>query len=177
MEQYELLQKVAEALENLSVPYFVTGSMVTIYFGEPRFTNDIDFVADLRSAHVEAFCRRFPPPEYYVSETAVQEALQHRSQFNIIHAESGLKVDIMIPRDDAFNRSRFARKLRVSLAPGLEADFCSTEDVILKKLESYRDGGDIRGVLRISGHLLDESYIEDWADRLGLQGLWRQVKQ
>jgi hypothetical protein len=65
----------------------------------------------------------------------------------------------------------------VSLAPGLEADFCSTEDVILKKLESYRDGGDIRGVLRISGHLLDKSYIEDWADRLGLQGLWRQVKQ
>ena len=42
MEQSELLRFVASTLEKLGVPYFVTGSMATVFYGEPRFTNDID---------------------------------------------------------------------------------------------------------------------------------------
>jgi len=42
MEQSELLRFVVSVLERLDLPYFVTGSMATIFYGEPRFTNDID---------------------------------------------------------------------------------------------------------------------------------------
>lgn len=42
MEQSELLRYVIEALEKLGLRYFVTGSVATIFFGEPRFTNDIE---------------------------------------------------------------------------------------------------------------------------------------
>jgi len=42
MEQSELLRFVVSVLERLDIPYFVTGSTVTIFYGEPRFTNDID---------------------------------------------------------------------------------------------------------------------------------------
>lgn len=38
MEQSELLRFVAGSLEKLGIRYFVTGSMPTIFFGEPRFT-------------------------------------------------------------------------------------------------------------------------------------------
>lgn len=38
----ELLGKLANALERLGIRYLLTGSMATITFGEPRFTNDID---------------------------------------------------------------------------------------------------------------------------------------
>jgi hypothetical protein len=41
METSELLRFVAGTLEKLGIRYFVTGSMATIFFGEPRFTNDI----------------------------------------------------------------------------------------------------------------------------------------
>ena len=52
MEQSELLRFVARTLEALGIRYFVTGSMATIFFGEPRFTNDIDIVVDLPPAKI-----------------------------------------------------------------------------------------------------------------------------
>ena len=52
MEQSELLRFVVSVRERLNLPYFVTGSTVTIFYGEPRFTNDIDIdiVVDLPAA-------------------------------------------------------------------------------------------------------------------------------
>lgn len=47
MEQSELLRFLVAVLERLKLPYFITGSTVTIFYGEPRFTNDIDVVVDL----------------------------------------------------------------------------------------------------------------------------------
>ncbi len=47
MEPSEILRWLAEALERLQIPYLVTGSMATIAYGEPRFTNDIDVVVAL----------------------------------------------------------------------------------------------------------------------------------
>ncbi len=44
MEQSELLRYVVAVIERLGVPYLVTGSVATIFFGEPRFTNDIDII-------------------------------------------------------------------------------------------------------------------------------------
>ena len=44
MEQSELLRYVVAAIERLGLAYMVTGSMATIFFGEPRFTNDIDIL-------------------------------------------------------------------------------------------------------------------------------------
>ena len=46
MEPSELLRFVVSVLERLDLRYFVTGSTVTIFYGEPRFTNDIDIVVD-----------------------------------------------------------------------------------------------------------------------------------
>jgi len=58
MEQSDLLRFMVSVLEKLGLRYFVTGSTASIFFGEPRFTNDIDIVVDLPldfpfgSAHV-----------------------------------------------------------------------------------------------------------------------------
>ncbi len=43
----ELLRSLIGVLEKLELRYFVTGSVAAIYYGEPRFTNDIDVVVDL----------------------------------------------------------------------------------------------------------------------------------
>ena len=108
MEQSELLRFVVSVLERLNLPYFVTGSTVTIFYGEPRFTNDIDIVVDLPAAAVEEFCRQFPEDDFYVSQQAASDAVRRRSQFNIIQPRSGLKVDVIVPAASEFNRARFA---------------------------------------------------------------------
>ena len=102
-------------------------------------------------------------------------------QFNILHPSSGLNIDVMVAEESSFNASRFDRLRLIPLAPGVTAAFASPEDVILKKLEYYREGGsdthlrDIAGVIRIMGSELDHEYVEAWALRLGLSKLWHTV--
>lgn len=57
MEQDELLRFTVGVLERLGLRYFVTGSIATVFFGEPRFTNDIDMVVDLPPARVSELDR------------------------------------------------------------------------------------------------------------------------
>jgi hypothetical protein len=181
MEQSELLRYIVEALERIGLRYFVTGSIATIFFGEPRFTNDIDIVVDLPASKVAELCAAFPAPDFYLSEETVYRAVSRRGQFNIIQPAAGLKVDVMIPADSPFNRSRFSRVKKVRPAPDFDATFGSAEDVILKKMESYREGGsekhlrDIAGVLQISGGDLDHDYIAEWADRMGTVEIWQGI--
>jgi hypothetical protein len=182
MEQSELLRYFTRILEQLGLRYFVTGSVATIFFGEPRFTNDIDIVVDLPPNRIPELCGIFPSEDFYISEEAVRRAVARKSQFNVIHPASGLKVDVMVPSEDAFNRSRFARARRLMPAPDYDAVFASPEDVILKKLEYHREGGsdkhlrDIAGVLKISGDQLDLSYLAEWSSRLVLADLWEKVR-
>jgi len=40
MEPYDLLKYMVKAFESLGIRYFITGSIASIFYGEPRFTND-----------------------------------------------------------------------------------------------------------------------------------------
>ena len=181
MEQSDLLRYFVTRAEALRLRYFVTGSVATIYFGEPRFTNDIDIVVDLPQEKVRALCESFPGPEFYLDEDAALAAIKQSGQFNIIHPTSGLRIDVMIPSDSAFNRSRFERVRRLRPEKEYEAPFASPEDVILKKLEFYQAGSaekhlrDIAGVLKIGGNQIDRAYISEWASRLGIGTIWQAV--
>lgn len=181
MEPTDLLRKLAEVFENLQLQYLVTGSTATIAYGEPRFTNDIDVVLDLTPRAIEAFLAVFPDHEFYISRPAIETAIATHGTFNIIHPSSGLKVDIMIASHSEFDRSRLSRGRPLAVLPDRLVTFASPEDVILKKLEFYRDGGsnkhlrDIAGVLKLQGDRLDRQYIELWAARMGLLAEWRLV--
>lgn len=181
MEPSDLLRFVASALERLGLRYFVTGSTATIFFGEPRFTNDIDIVVDLPADAIDALCSQFPEHEFYVSPEGARRAVQRHSMFNIIHPGSGLKVDVIVPAPTAFNRTRFDRSRRVKVGEDWEASFSSPEDVILMKMAFYREGGsdkhlrDIAGVLTTSGDEVDRDYIAQWADQLALTDVWQAI--
>jgi hypothetical protein len=138
-------------------------------------------VADLGDEQVPELMARFPFPEFYLSEEAARAAIEGRRQFNIIHPASGLKIDVIIPKGDEFDESRFARVRRMKAAQDTEAAFASPEDVIVKKLVCHREGGsekhlrDIAGILKISGEQLDLEYIERWATALGVADTWKQI--
>jgi len=178
MEPFELLSLLVRKLDELRIGYFVTGSMATIAYGEPRFTNDIDIVIALQPAQVTQFCEAFPFPDFYVSDEAVRTAIQDRRQFNIIHPASGLKIDCIIPKDEDFERSRQSRTVRLPVAQGVDVTFASPEDVIVRKMQYYHAGGsdkhlrDIAGMLKVLGERIDRPYIVNWADRLAVRDIW-----
>lgn len=181
MDQLELLGRLVTVLEGLGVAYMVGGSHASMYYGEPRQTNDIDVVADLRPNHIDGLVAAFPFPDYYLDAQAAREAVQTQGQFNIIHPASGLKVDVILPRQTPYDREEFRRRQKLPLGPGREAYFARPEDVILYKMVYYREGGsdkhlrDIAAMLQISASDLDQGYIDRWARELSLTDIWQAV--
>lgn len=181
MNQADLLRYLVEALEELGVDYMISGSQASLYYGEPRFTQDIDVVADVKPSHLPALVRRFPAPDFYLSEEAARDAIGTRGQFNIIHPASGLKIDVIVKKDTLYDRVEFDRRQRQPIVPGKDAYFARPEDVIVYKMLYYREGGserhlrDIAGMLRISGSEIDVEYVAEWAQQLGLTEIWKVV--
>ncbi len=181
MEAEEFLDRVCQIFDSLGIRYFVTGSMASIAYGEPRFTNDIDLVVTLTIDQVPALCAAFPAPEFCYSPDAAKLAVKKSFQFNILHPTSGLKADLIVADDSEFNRSRFARTRRLALKPDREIAFASPEDIILKKLDFFRAGGsekhlrDIVGILKVQAGQIDDAYLADWIARLGLAAEWRLI--
>jgi hypothetical protein len=182
MELFDLLKKMVDVFETLGIPYLVTGSVASMAYGEPRLTNDIDIVAGIGLQQISAFAAAFPADEYYISEDVIKEAIERQGQFNIIHPASGLKVDVIIRQDTAFDNSRFGRLQHIQPTDSYHANFAAPEDVIIKKMEYYREGGsekhlrDITGILKISGESVDRNYISEWAQRMGLTEIWIAVQ-
>jgi hypothetical protein len=183
MEQHELLLRVVRCFEELKVPYLITGALASIAYGEPRFTNDIDIVADINLDQASALRSFFPENEYYMEGDAVKNAIESRHQFNIIHPSSGLKVDVIIRKKDDFDQSRFRRIKRLNVSEKESANFAAPEDVIIKKLEYFKKGGsekhlrDIASMLKISADMIDRTYILSWAKKLGLTEIWEAIQQ
>ncbi len=181
MEQLELLRRIIETLEDLHVPYALVGSMASGAYGEPRMTRDIDLIADLRPEHVSRLCAAFPAAEYYISREAAMEAVLRRGQFNLIHAASANKVDIMLPRRGPWEEQQLVRARRLRILPDRDCSVAAPEDVIIAKMRYYRDGGsekhlrDIAGILKVSGALVDREYLARWAETLGLGEIWYRI--
>lgn len=182
MGLFELLQKIVEVLENLQIPYLVTGAIASMAYGEPRLTNDIDIVAAIEEQHIKGLISAFPPDDFYISEDMIRDAIHYHGQFNIIHPASGLKVDVIIKQNTPFDNSRFRRIKRIQPAESYQANFAAPEDVIIKKMEYYKKGcsdkhlRDITGILKVSGHDVDREYIITWAKNLGLMKIWKAVE-
>jgi hypothetical protein len=177
----ELTLFVAGVCERLQIPYRVVGSVAASLQGEPRSTNDIDMLLQLPMAKVKFLCEAFLPPEFYCSLDAARDAIQRRSQFNIIQTTTGLKVDIIVATDSAFDRSQFSRGSRLLVDGIHEALIASPEDVILKKLEYFKLGGsekhlrDIVGILKVQADAIDSTYLTEWIANLNVAAEWKLV--
>ncbi|WP_339749420.1 hypothetical protein [uncultured Rubinisphaera sp.] len=138
-------------------------------------------IVELTSTDATNFCESFPNDEFYLSTEAVHLAITEQRQFNIIHPTTGLKIDVFVLNDSAFEQSRFRRRKKHELEKALLAWFATPEDVILKKLVYYNEGEsekhirDIIGVLKIQGKLIDYAYLSQWANQLNLSELWQDV--
>jgi hypothetical protein len=181
MEQSELMGLIIKAFESLKIPYMITGSQASAYYGEPRFTRYIDVVTELKGEQVDDFTRFFPGDEFYCDKEMIKAEIKRRGQFNIIHSTSGLKIDIILTRATPFSKTEFSRRKPGSVSPEQEAYFASPEDVIIKKMDFYREGGsekhlrDITGILKISSDIIDIDYITKWADSLSLRDIWDAI--
>jgi hypothetical protein len=183
-EQIAVTLTVAETLEALRVPYAIGGSFASALHGVMRATMDADLVADLYTEQVEPLARALGDAFYADVEMMRDAVLQHGA-FNLIHLETMFKVDVFVAKPRAFDRSQLARRQLQMLSedPERHAYVTSAEDIVLAKLEWYRQGGetsdrqwhDVLGVLKVQGDRLDREYMGRMAAELRVNHLLRRA--
>ena len=181
MSQQELLKKVIEVLDRSRIPYMITGSMVSSLQGEPRSTHDIDMVIAIQKSAAETLVKAFPPPDFYLDESSILDAIIRQGMFNLLEVTTGDKVDFWILTDTPFDQSRFSRKVQEECM-GVQLQVSSPEDTILAKLRWAKLSGgsekqfiDALRVYEVQHEKLDIRYIERWAKDLEIKSLWKRL--
>ena len=184
LDPLEIAHQIAQALNRLNLPYFIGGSIASSLVGEYRYTNDIDFITDLTSQHVDAFLRGLAE-HYYVSRDAMMRAIERNGSFNLIHIPSVQKVDIFIAGKTPFAKEQMARRRSVEVRPGINLFIASAEDIVLSKLIWFKKGGsvsdrqwgDVLGVLKVQSEKIDLHYLQQWAAQLSVLNLLEEAEK
>jgi hypothetical protein len=170
--------RVATALEQVGAGYFVGGSFASSLDGEPRATNDIDFVIDLKLGKIADFVAALGP-DFEVDVDMLRDAVPHGRSANAFYLPLVLKIDFFGHPHGPYDDSEFNRRRPVVVRDGRSIFVKAPEDTVLRKLLWFRAGGevsdrqwrDILGVLRTRQDTLDTAYLQDWARRLGVREL------
>lgn len=175
MNPLQLAVDLGAMLDELGVEYAVGGSVASSFFGEPRSTLDIDLA--LRGSEEQlAKVVEQVAVDFYVPTSAATRAIETQDSFNLLHHESGMKVDIFVLGDGLLDRRQIDRRIRVSLPMG-DLWLTSPEDSVLRKLWWFRLTGetserqwrDVIGVLRLAD--IDKAELSSVAAELGLDEL------
>jgi len=176
----EFLADLVGRLESREFRYALVGSIATMSFGEPRATLDIDIVISLDSSDLTAIEGLFPSPDFYLSIHSARGAVRMKSQFNVIHPASGMKIDFFVA-GDTIEISQLEHRIRRRILPGLDAWCSPPEELVTKKLLYHRMGAsdkhlrDIASMLRISPDQIDLPRLRAMTSQHGVRDLLERV--
>jgi hypothetical protein len=167
--ELDVLKLISEQLSAAGIQYMLTGSFALAYYATPRMTRDLDIVVNLGEDDVSSIVNAFSK-EFYVDIDDARAAVISRRMFNLIHLESGIKVDFIIRKITEYRQMEFERRKAISFG-GVDTWIVSCEDLILSKLlwsvESQSDMQH-RDVLALSKTSIDWVYLRKWAEALGV---------
>ncbi|HEX6909576.1 MAG TPA: hypothetical protein VF142_04260 [Longimicrobium sp.] len=178
----DIFRRLVDVLDACGIPYMLTGSFASSYYGAPRGTQDIDVVITATPDQLRALVAQFPRDTYYVDEAAALASFDENGQFNVIDMTSGWKIDFIIRKRRPFSEEEFRRRGPGDVA-GVPIAIATPEDVLIARLEgarledSRRQIEDAGGILRVRASDLDRIYLEHWIERLGLEAQWEAARK
>jgi hypothetical protein len=174
--ELDVLGVVSDRLSVHGLAFMLTGSFALAYYATPRMTRDLDIVVALKADDVDTVVSAFTP-DFYIDAGAASEAIISERMFNIMHIESGLKVDLIVRKSCEYRRVEFERRQAVRIAE-IRTWIVSCEDLILSKAvwalasDSELQRRDIRLLLAEN---TDLDYIRRWAPLLGVSKLVEEL--
>jgi len=172
----ELIDTFIRPLISTGLPYAVTGSVAAMAYGEPRLTNDIDLVLEIKTADIPHLIEAFPEADFYLppSEVIASEIVRgNRGHLNIISQHSLLKADVYLVSGDPLHHWAM-ENVRIINIEGLPIAFTPPEYLIIRKLEFFREGGsqkhlrDIAAMLEESPDIIDQTFLQHHLTALNL---------
>jgi hypothetical protein len=180
----ELIDTFIRPLISSGLPYAVTGSVAAMAYGEPRLTNDIDLVLEIKIADIPRLVEAFPEADFYLppSEVIASEIVRgNRGHLNIISQLSLLKADVYLVSGDPLHHWAM-ENVRIIDIEGLPVAFTPPEYLIIRKLEFFREGGshkhlrDIAAMLEESSDIMDHGFLNHHLESLGLTSQYQAAK-
>lgn len=163
----EVIEHVINKMNALNLKYMLVGSVAASIHGFVRDTHDLDVVIALAPESITPFEDALGEGFYFDPEMA-QEAVNRHDMFNVIHYDSGVKVDFWMLKEEDFARLQFERR-QPAVAGGIETFVESPEDTVISKLQWYRISpserqlSDVKGILIVNKESLDYDYLREWA--------------
>jgi hypothetical protein len=179
MTPEDALKLLLSKLDECGIPYMITGSFASNIHGLPRATQAADIVIEVKQRGLERFLESLGSAFYRSSEAAL-DAVVREKMFNVVHLETGFKVDLIIRKSRSFSRMELSRR-QPAFYLGASRWFATAEDMILAKLEwskmagSERQSNDALSVAKIQGDNLDRAYLEQWARKLDVLDLLEKL--
>ena len=170
---------VFDVLDSLGRRYHLGGSYASSIHGIPRQTHDIDIVCDLQQGDADRLVAGIAD-DFYCDRARIAQAISKRSSFNLVHLKTGVKIDLFQKGQDRYDSEELERSQMLELGdPSRSVPVKTAEDTILRKLEWYRQGGevsdrqwgDVLGILRTQDDRLELDYLRSRSETLGVEDL------
>lgn len=135
-------------------------------------TRDLDIVVAIREDDVDPLVGVLSA-DFYLEPDLAREAVRAEHLVNVMHLESGLKIDLIVRKSSENRKLEFARRRPITFA-ALRTWIVSAEDLVLSKLLWSIEAGSemqMRDVRALLATPVDVGYIRLWAPRLGIEQL------
>lgn len=167
MNGTESLLELVATFERSGIPYMIVGSYSSNFYGIPRSTKDADLVVHMPSTDWAKLPGVLPNGIEMEDQMSFEMVTSTRRELLRVK-DSLFQIELFRLSDDMHDRSRFERRRKVEIFPGVEVFLPTAEDVIVQKLRWHlgakrpKDFADVVAVMQVQGRTLDWSYIEKW---------------
>lgn len=160
----------------------IAGSVGSMYYGEPRFTLDVDLAVAFSPTQLLALPLIFTEPDYYCPPVEVllsENKRECRGHFNVIHVPSGLKADFY-PSYDQFFAWAWDHRKEVTYGDAV-VSYAPAEYIIVWKVAYFAEGGgekhvrDIKRIFDLSRARIDMDVLTAELRRRNLDGAFARL--
>lgn len=175
---FPALEKLARILDEYGIRYHLTGGLVSIYYSEPRLTQDADIVVDPAQLKLRLgpFLDAVSRHGYVANADVIREAVKNGRMFQLIDSEEALKIDLY-PRE--LVAGAIERSFLIDLTAELKFPIASRPDLVASKVlwiskGSHKSRRDVKMLMR--GASVEETALaREFVQGLGLTDLLEEV--
>ena len=162
---YRALADLQSRLAAAGIASAAIGGIAVSVWARPRTTADVDVKILLDRDAAQHLLDILQPDYVSLQPKPLQSLRRHGVLF--VKNKDGIRIDLQLA-DVNFDQSAVERARSIELEPGLMAQICTAEDLIIYKMISTRpqDQIDVENIIRRQGSALDDGYVRKWLQLL-----------